>query len=109
MFSHAAGEVTDTLIRERVFDDRQFSIWKRPDTDAAQALWDTRTERLKLSDFAEEFFRRLGEHLGHPMLLRKGELHRLIRSVDPASIPAEVGEKLDLLDALFNSSKHLGQ
>ena len=36
------------------------------------------------------------------MLLRKGELHRLVRFVDPASIPAEVGGKLDLLREIFD-------
>ena len=102
LFSQAADDVLDSLIRERVFHSREFSTWKRLDADAAQLLWDARTETLKLSDFAEEFFRRLGERLGHPMLLRKGELHRLIRTADPASIPQEVGQKLDLLNALFD-------
>ena len=105
LFSQSADDVLDALIRERVFDSREFSTWKRLDADAAQLLWNARTETLKLSDFAEEFFRRLGERLGHPMLLRKGELHRLIRSVEPDSIPSEVGEKLDLLKALFDRSR----
>ena len=102
--SQAADEVLDALIRERMFDERAFSAWKRADTDTAQVLWDARTETLKLSDFAEEFFRRLSDRLGHPMLLRKGELHRLIRNVDPASIPPEMGEKLDLVKTLFDRS-----
>ena len=106
LFLQAADEILDALIRERVFDDREFSTWNRVDADAAQLLWDARTETLKMSDFAEEFFRRLGERLGHPMLLRKGELHRLVRSVDPASIPPEVTGKLDLLKALFDRRDH---
>ena len=102
LFPDAADEILDELICERVFDARQFSTWKRADAETAQVLWDARTGSLKLSDFAEEFFRRLSQRLGHPMLLRKGELHRLIRSVDPASIPAEVEEKLNLLQALVD-------
>ena len=102
LFSHAASEVLDVLIREWVFDDRAFPTWKRADAATAHVLWDSRTANLKLSDFAEEFFRRLGERLGHPMLLRKGELHRLIRSADPTSIPHEVGEKLNLLTELLH-------
>jgi hypothetical protein len=35
------------------------------------------------------------------MLLRKGELHRLIDHVSLPSIPTEVKEKLDLLAQLF--------
>ena len=96
-------EVLDALILERVFGgrERDLDTWKNARADAARLLWEARTERLKLSDFAEEFFRRLAERLGHAMLLRKGELHRLVRFADPASIPAEVGEKLDLLGAIF--------
>ena len=97
-------EVLDALILERVFDgrERDLDTWKSARADAARLLWEARTERLKLSDFAEEFFRRLAERLGHAMLLRKGELHRLVRFADPASLPAEVGEKLDLLGAIFD-------
>ena len=97
-------EVIDALILEGVFGGREqdFGTWKSAGADAAWLLWEARTERLKLSDFAEEFFRRLAERLGHAMLLRKGELHRLVRFVDPSSIPAEVGEKLDLLGEIFD-------
>ena len=97
-------EVLDALILERVFDGREQDLdtWKAARADAARLLWEARTERVKLSDFAEEFFRRLAERLGHAMLLRKGELHRLVRFVDPASIPAEVGGKLDLLREIFD-------
>ena len=68
-------------------------------------LWDVSTEPVKLSDFAVEFFRRLGDRLGHPMLLRNGELYRLIRLVDPDSIPLEVAETLDLLQAFFDRAE----
>ena len=97
-------EVLDALILERVFDGREQDLdtWKSARADAARLLWEARTERVKLSDFAEEFFRRLAERLGHAMLLRKGELHRLVRFVDPSSIPAEVGGKLDLLREIFD-------
>ena len=100
LFSDSADEVLDGLIRERVFDDRQFPTWKRLDADAAQLLWDTGTENVKLSDFAEEFFRRFGRLLGHPMLLRKGDLHRLVGFVDRESIAPEVTDKLDLLQSI---------
>ena len=100
----ASEELLDALILERVFDGRKqdFDTWKSAGADAARLLWEARTERVKLSDFAEEFFRRLAERLGEAMLLRKGELHRLVRFVDPSSIPAEVGEKLDLLGEIFD-------
>ena len=98
------NEVLDALILERIFGDRteDFDTWKSAGVDASRLLWEAKTERVKLSDFAEEFFRRLADRLGHVMLLRKGDLHRLVAFVDPAAIPAEVRTKLDLLKALFD-------
>ena len=39
------------------------------------------------------------------MLLRKGDLHRLVEFTDPASIPEEVTAKLDLLAELFDKAR----
>ena len=101
-----AETVLEALILERVFDGREedLATWKQAGAEASRLLWEARTERLKLSDFAEEFFRRLAVALGHAMLFRKSELHRLVRFVDPPSIPPEVGEKLDLLKVLFDGA-----
>ena len=101
-----AETVLEALILERVFDGRgqDFATWRQADAAAARLLWEARTERLKLSDFAEEFFRRLAAALGHAMLFRKGDLYRLVRFVDPATIRPEVAEKLDLLKALLDGA-----
>ncbi len=110
--SHAKEiqEILDSLILERAFDgrDSDFSTWKQAGGDAARLIWEARTENVKLSDFAEEFYRLLAGALGHPMLMRKSELHELVRFVDPGYISPEVTEKLDLLDALFQSSNPHG-
>lgn len=97
------NETLDGLILERVFkgSEEDFATWSGLDSDAARLLWYARTERLKLSNFAEEFYRRLANRLGFQMLLRKGELHRLMEFVDPPTIPEEVGQKLDALAELF--------
>ena len=103
--------VLDALIQERIFNGSQgdFTTWRDANADAKRLLWEARTERLKLSDFAEEFFRRLAQKLGHAMLLRKGELHRLVRFVDPVTIPKEVSEKLELLQELFAQANRFGE
>ena len=90
LFASESDEVLDALILERVFSGRasDFATWQGLDVDAARLLWEARTERIKLSDFAEAFFRRVAERLGHAMLLRKGDLHQLVNFVDPQSIPA---------------------
>jgi hypothetical protein len=102
-FQEEINSVLSSLIKERVFagNDADYQVFHTAESQAAKLLWEAKTERLKLSDFAEEFFRRLADKLGKAMLLRKGELHRLVAFVQPDRIPAEVSEKLDLLSAIF--------
>ena len=105
------NEVLDELVLERVFDDRErdFQTWKGMNPDAARLLWEARTEQLKLSDFAEEFFRRLADKMGHAMLLRKRDLHRLVTFVDAEAVAEEVSEKLGLLVDLFGGARGSGE
>lgn len=109
-FRRDARDVLDVLIRERVFAGiaADFKVYRGLPPDAARVLWEAKTERIKLSDFAEEFFRRLAAKLGQRMLLRKGELHQLVAYADPQAIPNEVREKLDLLIDVFRpAAKHV--
>lgn len=103
----AIQEVLDLLTLEQVFggSEHDFRVYRQAQPEAARLIWETKTERQKLSIFAEEFFRRLAHRISLPMLLRKGELHRLIAKADPAQIPVEVKEKLDLLEKLFRSAR----
>ena len=105
-FADETEDVLDSLLRERVFggDDGNFATWKGMTGDGARLVWETTTRQIKLSDVAEEFFRRLAQRLGHSMLLRKGELHRLVRFANTDNIPEEVNEKLDLLKHLFDNA-----
>jgi len=99
----AIDEVLNDLVLEQVFENAKadFDAWAQANAEVARVLWEAKTERRKLSAFAEEFFRRLSTRIGGQMLLRKGELHRLIDHVSQPSIPTEVKEKLDLLAQLF--------
>ena len=99
--------VLDALILERVFEGREddFAVWKAADPAAGRLLWVARTERLKLSAFAEDFFRRLAERLGHAMLLRKGELYRLVDFMPDDRMPDEVTVKLDMIEDLFANAR----
>ena len=100
---NAMDEVLDTLTLDTVFDGRaeDLALWKAADAATAQLLWVAQTERRKLSAFAEKFFRRLAERLGHAMLLRRGDLYRLVGFMPADEAPEEIIEKLDLLAALF--------
>ncbi|MGA2809582.1 MAG: AAA family ATPase [Terracidiphilus sp.] len=99
--------VLDGLVLEEVFGGSaaDFETWKGSPGDSARLVWESKTERIKLSSFAEEFFRRLGTKLQKPMLMRKGELHRLIKLVDGNSIPPEVSQKLNLLENLLTGGR----
>lgn len=105
-FADEAGDVLAALILERVFagEVSDYQTWRDAAPDASRLLWSSRTERIKLSDFAEEFFRRLAGRLGHAMLLKKGDLHRLVAYAEPGSIPNEVRDKLDMLQRLFEGA-----
>ncbi len=100
-------EVLDALILERVFEGREddFRVWRAADPAAGRLLWVAQTQRLKLSTFAEDVFRRLADRLGHAMLLRKGELYRLVDFLPDGEIPEEVTAKLDLLAELFTGAR----
>lgn len=102
-FRQEIDGVLDDLILEQVFDgvEADFQAWTQAAPEVARVLWEAKTERRKLSVFAEEFFRRLAQRLSGQMLLKKGELHRLVQFVDPKVIPVEVYEKLDLLADIF--------
>lgn len=100
--------VLDDLILNTVFDAvvPDFQAWKGAPPAVARVLWEAKTERRKLSTFAETFFRQLAQRLGGPMLLTKGSLHRLVPMVDPLLLPAEVNDMLDRLATLFTNARH---
>lgn len=102
-FATEIDEVLDALVLEQVFEGTHadFETWKQSPPQVSRLLWEAKTERRKLSTFAEEFFRRLAQRLGGQMLLKKGELHRLVAQVNPQNLATEIGEKLNLLADLF--------
>jgi hypothetical protein len=97
----------DQLVLERIFAGsiKEHATYKSASPDAGQLIWIAKTERIKLSDFAEEYFRRLAARISLPMLLRKGELHRLVSRISPQLIADEVKVKLDLLLPLFEPAQ----
>ena len=104
-FAAEIDTVLDALILAQIFDslEADFQAWKQAPSEAARVVWEAKTQRFKLSTFAEDFFRQLAARVGGGMLLKKGELHQLVAYVDPKAIAAEVSEKLDLLKKLFKS------
>lgn len=105
-FRSDIDEVLNDLVRTQIFDgvDADFSAWKQSSVEAARLIWDAKTERRKLSSFAEDFFRRLSEKVGGQMLLKKGEFHQLVSLVNPEAVSKEVMQKLDLVADIFKGA-----
>lgn len=91
------------LMEELIFIENPEALneYLRADATMRLAFWRAQTQHLKLSTFAEEYFRRLGRETKTPMLLRKGALHQLIEWCDPAELNGDVEAKLNALLELF--------
>ncbi|MEE1888207.1 AAA family ATPase [Pseudomonas carassii] len=108
----AIDEVLSQVVIELVFDGdvTDYSAWQESPAEAARLVWEAKTERRKLSRLADEFFRRLARRIGGGMLLKKGELHRLMSFAKlSANAEAEVRVKLDLLYEIFESASPLNE
>ncbi|WP_084253581.1 AAA family ATPase [Sphingomonas pituitosa] len=112
LFATDVRDAIDAILRDLILNDvfsgnvDNFNIWSRLDTDAARLFWESSTTNKKLSAFAETFFRRLANRIGRPMLLSKGELHRLVEVSDISSdAAAEIRDKLDLLMDMFTPAR----
>lgn len=111
LFDQQAREAVDQVLaqtlRDEVFDGSQsnYEIWAQSSADAARLIWESRTERRKLSAVAEAFFRRLAQETQSAMLMKKGEFHRLIShaQLTPAA-EDEINEKLNRLQQLFEQA-----
>jgi len=98
--------VLDALILQRAFEgsSKDFETWRGSNAGLRRLVWTRTTERIKLSNFAETFFRELAGRLDRPMLLRKRDLYRLVDLVAPDSIAEEVSQKLDQVQSLFEGA-----
>lgn len=116
LFAQQTQQLVDDALQEaittQVFDgiNEDYRAWLGSPPDAARLVWEAKTQRLKLSELAESFFRVLAQKQGAPMLLRKGELHRLVPHANlGAAAETEVRVKLDLLAELFEPARIHGE
>ena len=108
----AIDEVLAEVVTEAVFDGStdDYRAWIESPPDVMRLVWEAKTERRKLSVVAEEFFRRLALRLGGSLLLKKGELHRLVPyATVTGAAETEIRAKLDLMAALFQRARPHGE
>jgi AAA15 family ATPase/GTPase len=91
----AFKKVIKTMLLERVFNNsgKLLDEYERASVEAKKLM----LKSIKMSDFAEEAFRRYAKEKEQPMLLVKGEFYRLVPFCPVDEIPEEVREKLDLI------------
>jgi hypothetical protein len=104
LFGSARAEVMKEMLREFIFTDDPDDIdaYQRADQLTRMALWRAKTQFLKLSNFAEEYYRRIARATATPMLLRKGVLHQLVELCEPEDLNGDVKAKLDALQSLLS-------
>jgi ABC-type multidrug transport system ATPase subunit len=107
-FRPQVDQVLDDWVMEWVFegDSLDFKAWKEAPSDAARVIWEAKTERRKMSKFAEDFFRRLADATDGQMILKKGEFHRMISHFDPLGVSPDVSRMLDGLNELFLTARN---
>lgn len=110
LFQESAKSILKTLMLERIFDGNATDLenYNRANASTQKTLWRAQTQRRKLSEFAEEYFRRYAEATGTPMSMRKGSLHELIPACDASELNGEVKEKLDSLYSMIGGLTTLG-
>ncbi|MCH7226184.1 ATP-dependent nuclease [Haloferula sp. A504] len=106
-FRPVIDEIQRELLLERVFGgaEEDLSAYLEAEPNQKSLIWRAQTSGVKLSDFAEEFFRRLAAKSGTRMLLRKGELHLLIDECSGEHFNGEIREVLDLIAQLLSPAK----
>jgi Fe-S cluster assembly ATPase SufC len=83
------------ILLETIFDNKKELLdgYQQAGSSMKRAL----LRNTKMSQFAENVFKRYAENYRQPILLKKGEFYRLIPFCPVEEIPREVYEKLDLL------------
>jgi predicted ATPase len=104
LFASSRKQVMDAMLAEFVFNDESEDLdaYLRADQPTRKALWRAKTQHLKLSRIAEEYFRRIAAATATPMLLRKGLLHELVAICDADELSGDVKAKLDALHKLLS-------
>lgn len=103
LFQDLRQATLDQLIQEMIFagNETDFANFREANPATQATLWRAQTQTIKLSAFAEAFFRALAAATGSSILLRKRDLYLLIDCLPVAAIDPEVVEKLDAIHRLL--------
>lgn len=101
---YAATRYFNRPVIDRI-EDELLDVTYSVHPDGGRFLDDPERVERSPSEFVTEFFRRLADRIGDESLLPRGDLHRLVRSMDRRDIPSEVSRVLDLLDSVFRRAR----
>jgi ABC-type branched-subunit amino acid transport system ATPase component len=104
LFAGSRKQVMNAMMADFIFNDepQDLDAYLGADLPTRKALWRAKTQHIKLSRFAEEYFRRIAAATATPMLLRKGLLHELVAICDAEEFNGDVKAKLDALMKLLS-------
>ena len=95
-------QAVDEVLAEMVYEGDAANVKEYYEAGAQ-----TRTQllaKIKMSRFAELAFQKYAEKQGVPIPLNKGGYYHIIDLLQPQEIPAEVSEKLNAIQRLFEES-----
>ena len=101
---YAASRYFNRPVIDRI-EDELLDVTYSVHPEGGRFLDDPERVKRSPSEFVREFFRRLADRIGDDSLLPRGDLHRLVRSMDKKDIPSDVPHVLDLLDRLFRDAR----
>ncbi len=101
---YAASRYFNRPVIERI-ENELLNVTYSVHPEGGRFLDDPERVERSPSEFVTEFFRRLADRIGDESLLPRGDLHRLVRSMDKRDIPSEVHRVLDLLGSLFRHAR----
>jgi ABC-type cobalamin/Fe3+-siderophores transport system ATPase subunit len=94
-FSEHFQKTIDETLLEKIFSGKKDALAEY--YEAGMEIQRMILCNFKMSEFAEEVFRRYANKMNQPMLLTKGEFYRLVPFCPADEIPDEVCEKLDCI------------
>ena len=89
--------VNNTIHSEFITDNEAWEAYFQSGKALQRTLFNSVTENKKMSRFLEKIFLEFSHQTNLPVLLNKGQFHRIIRVMDKESVDKEIIEKLDLI------------
>ena len=103
VFTHQKLESFNLILNERVksmiFRNKKtdFDDYNVLPTSLKRAVWDAKTQNIKMSEFLEGLLELVAKQTNEPIMINKGQYYQIIQYLDKSDVVEEVFEALDLV------------